>query len=184
MFGFVIGTLCLVGLIGLRWRMRHAWGGGCGGGYRGWGGHHGHHGHRGWGGWGGHHGAAEDRMGDGMLRMLFRRLDTTPGQEKVIAEAFGELKTAARGMREELFKTREGVGRAVTGDVFDGAVLDEGFARQKVQLEELQRATSDALRKMHEVLDERQRRELVGLLEQLGVLRGFGGSHQHGPYRA
>ena len=66
MFGFVLGTACLVGL-GLMARRRRRWyaraygydhgcgyGSGCGGGWQGrhgWYGHHGHHGHGPWGGY-------------------------------------------------------------------------------------------------------------------------------------
>lgn len=188
MFGFIIGGVCLAGLIAMRRRAR--WGGGCGSygyqgggacgsGHRGWGGHHG--------GWGGHHrggGVDGDFVGDGMLRGLYRKLDTTPGQEKVIAEAFGELRTALRGMKDEMGRARDGIGKAVAGETFDGAPLDEAFARQDVQLKEVQRAVSDALRKAHEVLDERQRKELVSILERFGFLRGEGAPFGAGPYRA
>src|SRR5262245_53379188 len=46
MLGFVLGTLCLIGLIKVARGRRFGWGGGCGGGYGGGCGHHG--------GWRGH----------------------------------------------------------------------------------------------------------------------------------
>ena len=80
MFGFIIGTLSLIGLVKV---LRHG---------RGWG--HGWHG----GGYGGRR--------NWMLRRLFQRLDTTPGQEKVITEAFEELQEKARGIREQFMNAR------------------------------------------------------------------------------
>src|SRR5689334_19084192 len=91
MFGIIFGTACLIGLFKVARAGRcggygyagyggHEFGGGCGGGWgrRMHGGWHGHHHHRG-GGWG--------RMGSrGPLRYVFARLQTTPGQEKVISE--------------------------------------------------------------------------------------------------
>src|SRR5690242_15134806 len=93
MLGFLIGTVCLVALVKVvrhgrcgGWRYAH--GCGYGGGYdSGCGGWHdrGHgHGHGRWGG-----GWSRGGFGPGfMLRGLFARLETTPGQEKVIRDAF------------------------------------------------------------------------------------------------
>ena len=76
MFGFVVGTLCLVGFVSVYrrrgWR-RH--------GFHGW--HAGRHGRFG-------------RRGGWALYRAFEELDTSPGQEKAIRSALGELKNLAR----------------------------------------------------------------------------------------
>ena len=93
MFGFIIGTACLIGLIRVlrggrcgyghgygRWG-RPAFGGGCGGGYGGpcGGGGCGYHGGGGWehhdqGGWGGHHGGPyRERSGEHRGGWAWRR---------------------------------------------------------------------------------------------------------------
>jgi Spy/CpxP family protein refolding chaperone len=215
MVGFGIGTLCLLALAGMYVKRRRAafaggWGG-CGGGWGGYGrvgcgpgagwhggswpgaGGHGDGG-RGGGWWGrGAPDAGWSRGGPRALRWLFRRLDTTPGQEKVIAEAFDELLRAGAGMREETQRTRDDVARAVTGATFDEPSLDAAFARHRAQLEALQQALASALRKTHEVLDERQRGLVAEFFLRLGApLGGPGegggaggcGPSGAGPYRA
>ena len=125
MFGFILGTVCLVALVKVLrhgrgfgyggWHGGYGYGGGwqgrgCGGGWhsRGFGGppwarggwyrndafghgdHH-DHGEHDRGGW---DGPGFGGMRSSFLNGLFRRLDTTPGQEKEIAAAFEELREA------------------------------------------------------------------------------------------
>ncbi len=102
MFGFLIGTACLIGLIKVA---RHGGGYGCGSRYgscssgyeRGCGGGGGYQ-DEGGGPWGRHggqgrHGGFGPRI---FLRAAFERLDTTPGQEKVILQAVDELREILR----------------------------------------------------------------------------------------
>src|SRR6476659_6155874 len=122
MLGFLIGTVCLIGLIKtLRWG-RHGhdgYGGGCGGGYgrRGWGGGDswGDQDHRG--GWGGGRNV--------MLRGLFHRLDTTPGQEKAIKAALEELYEAARSARGEVSAARADVAKVMRSPAVDEVLFGE-----------------------------------------------------------
>jgi Spy/CpxP family protein refolding chaperone len=199
MFGFVIGTLCLIGLIKT---LRRGYGYGCGYGYgRGYGygpgggcgyGHgHGHHGCGGHheGGWDRGHGGpfrthgrgwggpfARGGMPDFFLRGLFQQLDTTPGQEKAIRAAFEELREAMAGFRGEMGKTRTDIGRAMRGASFDETVMGELFARHDTAMEAMRKAMVGALAKVHEVLDERQRERLADLIERSpGFWGGFGG---------
>jgi len=78
MFGFIVGAACLFGLVRVLRHARH--------------GHFGHHGP-----FGRFRGGFGPRM---MLRGLFERLDTTPGQEKVIAAAIAGFATG--GLLESL----------------------------------------------------------------------------------
>ncbi|APR86976.1 RNA-binding region RNP-1 (RNA recognition motif) [Minicystis rosea] len=208
MLGFVIGTLCLIGLIKtLRWGRRRAWaaygyGGGCGGGYGrygggcgegwdggGWGGYREHGGHHGgWGGhhggWGGHHGGwggyrEHGGFGGGwggpsvLLHGLFRRLATTPGQEKVIREAIDEVRAAAREARGEARASRADLAKAMRSPAIDEVLFGEMFARHDVAMESLRKATIGALAKVHDALDEKQRAELASLIESgPGFFRG------------
>jgi hypothetical protein len=186
MLGFLIGTACLIGLIKtLRWGR----GGGCGGGY-GYGGGCGYGGggwrrHRGWGGgggWGGGPGGWGDHErggwgagagwgggfgGPGMfLQMLFRRLETTPGQEKVIAAAFEEMREATKKARGEVVSSRADVARAMRGEAFDAVLFGDMFARHDTALEEIRKAGVGALAKVHDALDEKQRAHLAELIER------------------
>lgn len=186
MFGFLIGTVCLIGLIkvlrgGYRRGYGHGgcgWSGGsCGGGYgRGWGGHHG------WDHGGDHGGWERGGFRDGgafWLRALFERLDTSPGQEKVIREAIDEVRRNASTLRDEGRATRADVAKAVKSPSFDETVMGELFARHDNHLEKMRKDLVGAIAKVHAVLDDRQRELLAQLIE-----RGpFGGAQFGGPFR-
>jgi uncharacterized membrane protein len=175
MFGFLIGTACLIGLIATVRRHRHAYGCGYGYGY----------GPRSYGGCGGRRG--EGRHDDdhrhhdegppwarrrwsrgprGILSMISRRLDLTPGQEKAFREAFDELRSAMRKGRGELKDSRRDVARAFRAASFDAVLLGELFARHDSTLEEIRKAVVGALAKVHDALDERQREEVAKILEE------------------
>lgn len=183
MFGFLIGTACLIGLIATLSRGRH----GCGGYRGGWGyagpGCHG----GGWGSWRGpdfHGGDERSGFRGGFwgnrfwLRRLFELLDTTPGQEKVIAAAVEEVQHAAAELRGEAGRTRSDVARAVKGEAFDETRIGETFARHDEALTAMRKAVVGAMAKVHAVLDERQRVRLAELIESGPYFGGFGG-----PYR-
>jgi hypothetical protein len=181
MLGVLIGTVCLVGLIKtLRWGR---YGGGCGGGYgghgggwgrRGWGGH-GHQG-EGWGGGGGHGGGWGGGGWGGpsmFLRMLFQRLETTPGQEKVIVAAYEEMREAAGKARGEVRASRADIARAMRSPAIDEVLFGEMFARHDAALEALRRSGLGAIAKVHDALDERQRARFADLIEAgPGFFRG------------
>lgn len=162
MFGFILGTVCLVALVkvvrgGGRWGHR-GWGGGEGGGPRRW-----------------------------MLRRLFERLDTTPGQEKVITEAFDELQEKFRAVKDEMLKGRAVYGKATRGEAFDTESVREQFERQQGTVEDLKKVVLASMQKIHEALTPEQR-AVAGDLIEFGP-RGFGrgggscgGRFGHGGY--
>ncbi|MBU8898315.1 periplasmic heavy metal sensor [Corallococcus sp. M34] len=145
MFGFVFGTACLAGLFAtVRRGFHHRW--------------HSHHpfGHG-------------DRRGFGWrlrLRWLFERLDATPGQEKVIAQAADDVFEAFGKARTVLGDSRSTVAQAMRGEQFDGAAVRELFSRQDIALEEVRRTVQGALAQVHEALEPHQRRELADLMER------------------
>ena len=138
MFGFLIGTLSLIGLIKV---VRHGGGWGDRGGWR-------HGGPRNW-----------------MLRRLFQRLDTTPGQEKVIAQAFDSLHEKGRAIRDEAFRSRSTFGQAFKGEHFDSAAVNAAFEKQQAALDEMKKAMLEAMQSVHEALTPEQRAEAGDLLE-------------------
>lgn len=183
MIGFVIGAVCLVALVATSRRRhfaRHGFGGWGGGFHRGWHDHGYHRGHEG--------GAPSDRgdeeasfRGFGMksqaLRWLFTRLDTTPGQEKVIAQAIDDVREELKGARGEWKATRDDIGRAVASDVFDENAIDAVFTRHDDALVKVRVTFKSALARVHDALTTEQRKELASLL---GKFRGGPGM---GPYR-
>jgi hypothetical protein len=191
MLGILIGTACLFGLIkvlragrgcgygygGHGYGGGYGYGGGCGSGggwfgrgRHGWGGHHG----RGsWGGGGyGYGGPAV------FLRMIFERLEATPAQEKVIAQAVEEVVAAGRKHRSELGASRVDIAKAIRAEGFDEVLFGEMFARHDTAIEDLRKTVMGALGKVHAVLDEKQRARLADLLES-----GPGGFFRGGSFR-
>jgi hypothetical protein len=186
MLGFVIGTACLIGLVKVVRGGRCGSSGACGNGWhaRGWHGH-GHGWHRGgWGGggWGG--GARGGRRGGFWLRGVFERLDTSPGQEKVIKLAVDELFDATRALRGELDRTRHDIAAAIRSGTVDEVAMGELFARHDEKLREVRKAAIGSIAKVQDALDEDQRGQLADLIER-GIGGGWGrfGGGGGGPYR-
>ena len=178
MLGFIFGTVCLVALVkvlrhGRGYGWRHA-GGGCGGhGYGGWHGHHG--GGRGFGGgppwarWGGGGGGFGERF-------LFSRLETTPGQEKVIKDAFQRVRDTFKEARGE-WQDKSELVSLLRGDTFDRTAAEGLSGKADASFAKLRVVIVEALAQIHEALDDRQRRILADFIES----RGRGGSGSWGP---
>jgi Spy/CpxP family protein refolding chaperone len=148
MFGFVFGTACLAGLLFTLRRGR--W----------------HH----------HHGGPGGRWSwRGRMRWLFERLDTSPGQEKVLVQAADDLTEAFEKMRDELSATRAAIARSLRGETFDSASLRELDAKHDELVDNLRKTLRTSLSKIHEALDAKQRRELADLLEH-----GWGYGYRYG----
>lgn len=188
MLGFIVGTACLFGLIRtLRGGRcgRGGYGGGCGGGRCG----GGRHGGDGWGEGGGRWGrggGGHGRWDEGaglrfMLRPLFERLATTPGQERVILDAAEALRARMAASKDALRATAGDAAKAFRGERFDEGVMGESFAKQDEALEATQKAVFEALQKVHDALDEQQRRDFADHIERF---TGAAGRWGRGPYRA
>lgn len=187
MFGFVLGTMCLVGL-GMMARRRRYWrsyaygygpgghygyGHGCGhDAHHGWHGHHGHHGpghhgHHGHGPWQGHGwGGGRSRWWRGGLALALRRLQATPDQEQVIREELDTLASAFREHREEWRASRHDVAEAVRAESFDATIMGELFGRHDERLTDMRKAVMEALGRIHAVLDDTQRQRLAEMIDQ------------------
>jgi hypothetical protein len=111
------------------------------------------------------------------MRWLFERLDTSPGQEKVLVQAADDLTEAVAKMRDELSATRAAIARSLRGESFDAAALRELDARHDELIDNLRKTLRTSLSKTHEALDAKQRRELADLLEH-----GWGYGYRHYGY--
>jgi Spy/CpxP family protein refolding chaperone len=171
MLGFLVGTICLFGLI--RVLRGHRGGRGCGRGECGCGRREGGWSGRHEGGWGGRH---EGGWRHGWLRWLYERLDTTPGQEKVLRAAIDELRESTEQARNDWREARKGVAAAVGAESFDEEAVRAAYARVDVAAQQLRDRFIEELRKVHEALDPEQRRQLADLIGR--QQRGFG------PYRS
>ena len=153
MIGFLFGTACLLGLTATVARSRHE-GHHCAGGQRG----------------------SGFRFGRGrfVLNRLLDRLDTTPGQEKVIREAVDTVLEDVHDARGELQATRADVAQAIRGETLDRGAIDGVFERHDRVIERVRQNALDSFGKVHETLDERQRKILAELIEAGPFARGFG----------
>lgn len=168
MFGLILGTLCLVALIATVRRRRYgayAYGG------PGWMGFH-------RGPWADGYGPPWASYGGarrGLMRGLFAQLDTTPGQEKAIRALLEAARERLKGLRGELADARTELAALFGGDVLEPATVEALFAQRKPVLEQLSGEFARTLAAIHEVLDEKQRRQLSELLAD-----GSLGSALHG----
>ena len=130
----------------------------------------------------GHHGRGGWRRA--MLRRMFERLDTTPGQEKVILAAIDSLEQAFGKAREQVRASRGTVADSIRGEHFDAATVEAAFGKNSASLDELHKAVSDALRAVHEALRPEQRRGMADLLAYgpRAGYHGCGGGHSCGPH--
>ncbi len=142
MFGFLIGTACLIGFAALARRGRR---------------HH-FHGHRG----------CHGRRGMGgrfFFHRILERLDATPGQEKVIRDAIHDFKEEAWSLRSEVRGTRTEVAQAIRAPELDKALLDRVFAKHDEVIEKLRASLLRTVEQVHGTLDERQRKQLADMIE-------------------
>ena len=112
----------------------------------------------------------------GWLDWLASRLDASPEQARVIRNEVDGFMDTTKELRRELRLSRDDIGRAMRGDSFDEEVMGETFGRQDDRIREIREALVAALARIHDVLDERQRRRLAELLETgpgAGPYRGW-----------
>jgi hypothetical protein len=151
-----VGVVALVGM--LKRHHRHMYGHGCGGG--------GHEYGPDGGGWGRRGGGFGRRWGfRAIVRGLFERLETTPGQEKAIVSAIDELREAMGNVKGEMKGTRKDFADAFRRGPIDEAAVADIFVRHDTIISETRRKVVEAVGKIHEALDDKQRLEVADLLE-------------------
>lgn len=140
MFGFFIGTACLIGLVVTLSR------------------HHEHR--RGFGTGRGRFG----RYGFALGR-AFDRLETSGGQEREIREALDELWEEARLARRDFRDSGEDVARLIREPELPAGAFDALFAQQDQVLGRVRAAGVRAFERIHGALDARQRDVLASWVE-------------------
>ena len=118
------------------------------------------------------------------MRQLFWRLETTPGQERVMLQAFEEVRQVMRDKRSELHASREDVAKIISGATFDESAVGNMFSRHDEALRAVRLAVTGALAKVHEALTPEQRQRLAEILQRLPGFAQHHQGHDHGPYRA
>lgn len=100
-----------------------------------------------------------------MFHRVLDRLDTTPGQEKVIREAIHDFKEEAWSLRSEVRGTRSEIAQALRAPELDRALIDRVFAKHDEVIEKLRASLLGTADKVHATLDERQRKQLADMIE-------------------
>jgi Spy/CpxP family protein refolding chaperone len=170
----ILGVVAVVRRLVFRHRFGHLGfagaGGACGG-------------RRGGGSWGGRGGGGIGRSF--WLRALYARLDTTPGQEREIRAAIEDLRDRAKDAKSGMLETRESLGKSLAGESFDDGAFEAVSARVDATSEKMKDALSSALKRVHAVLDPKQRERLAELVSKGAFGRwGRGGGDYGGPYRS
>jgi len=158
MFGFVVGTVCLIALVRTIQRARwHA--------YR-----------RSWGGPGSSagFGAEGNQRGRWMLKFLFRRLDTTAGQEKAVVTAWDRIQMVMQKGREELRQSQRELADLMRQPEVEESAFESMFARQEAVVDSVRKALAESMKEVHGALDDRQRRLLADMIEN-----PWGHAHAH-----
>lgn len=155
MFGFIFGTVCLFGLFAVAraGRSHHRYGG-C-------------HTHHGWGSrrWrGGPGGVGKEQFARAAGEVLKRRLRIDAEQEPIVDHALRDARTALEELGKELKETRTAVADALRGESVDDAALAAAFARQDDAVGRARREVVSAMKQVHAVLDEDQRKRAADLL--------------------
>jgi Spy/CpxP family protein refolding chaperone len=113
----------------------------------------------------------------GWSRWLFERLETTPGQERAILDAFARLRSEAAPLRDEWRQTRDEVARAFEAGLIDDNTFEETFARHDRAQARMRVSLVETIKAVAEALDERQRKVLANLLTRgpFGRMGGWPG---------
>ena len=152
MLGIIFGTICFIALLRVLFGWRH----------------HGHW-HR------GYYGHSRYGARGFFLRRLFRRLDTGPGQEKLMLGEAQQLKETVKQLRHEWNGIRGDLATIVRDEQFDRSKVDALFRKQDEVLGKLRVSLAESAERVHGALDGKQKQELASWVE-----RGFGPSHGYG----
>ena len=150
MFGFFVGTACLVGLFAVLRQRRHGFGydRNCG-----------HHRFR-------------------PLSRVLERLDATPAQEKEIRNALDQLREEARTAQRDFRGSGQDLARVIREPELTAGAFDAIFEKDDQVLARLRDAAVRALHQVHATLDARQRDLLASFVESrsadfFGFRRGY-----------
>lgn len=100
-----------------------------------------------------------------LLRRVFERLDTTPGQERVIRDAVDDFFESTAALKSEAKRTRDDVATAMRGDALDETLFGEAFSRQDDGIQDVRKELVGMLARVHDALDDKQRRRLADMIE-------------------
>lgn len=109
-----------------------------------------------------------------LLRRLFSELDATPAQERAIVAELDRMEEHVRTAGEVLRGGKSELAQALGAPELDEEALKAATSRMDAAAAEVREATVGAVRAVHALLDDGQRRRLAELLEHKPWWRGGG----------
>jgi len=91
----------------------------------------------------------------------FRRLDTSPGQEKVIRTALSEAREVLRDFRKSNQGAKQELGPILEAEQLDERALESWLGARESSFQELKPRLLDIAKRIHDVLDPEQRRKVA-----------------------
>lgn len=144
MFGFLVGTICLIALIAVlhsehrRRGVRH---------FRDW--------HNRFGGIG----------RNPFLRQMFRKLDTTPGQEKAIRASLDSFFATVGEAKQSMWNTRGQLANVFRSESFDETAVGVVIEQHDENVDKVRTAAVDTLADIYRTLDPQQRERVAQWLD-------------------
>jgi hypothetical protein len=114
--------------------------------------------------WRGERGTPWSR-GRNVVFSILGRLEASPAQEKAILAALDEVKDAAKEQRGIGRDVRADVAKAIRGSMLDDIALEGATARIDDASVKLRGAVRAAIAKIHDVLDDKQRKTLADIVD-------------------
>lgn len=145
MFGFVFGTLCLLGFFALKMSARR------------------HH-YRRFRGRGRGRGRGRSMFGFASSEWVKRRLDLDEDQGDLAEHAVKDIQRSVRTFFDAAKDARSELGTLVRGDAIDDAALEVVFDRLDDDLSRARREVVSAVKQIHGTLDREQRERLADLI--------------------
>ena len=96
-----------------------------------------------------------------LWRRLFRKLDTTPAQERAIRDLFHSTRDRLQQIHSEGRTVRREIGDILRGEQFDPARFSAAEAQVDEKFRDARAVIRESLGQMHEILDARQRATLA-----------------------
>lgn len=111
----------------------------------------------------------------------FRRLDTSPGQEKVIRTALSEARDILRDFKKDSRGAKEELLPILEAEHLDEQAVDSWLGARQRSFEELKPRLMNIVKTIHDVLDPEQRRKLARWVAHgHGYHHGYHGHHYGG----
>jgi len=112
---------------------------------------------------------------------VFRKLDTSPGQEKVIRTALSEARDVLRDFRKSNQGAKQDLGPILEAESLDEHAVSSWIGERQRSFEELKPRLLEIAKRIHDVLDPEQRRKVARFVAHGGHYghHGYHGCHGH-----